>query len=76
VPSPAPCPVNVREVAEAYLMRSLPEEEVEAFEVHYFVCAACVTVLQHTAEYVEAMRTASRTLRSDAQHCKAAHGSS
>jgi hypothetical protein len=59
-------------------MRSLPEEEVEAFEVHYFVCAACATMLQHTAEYVDAMRAAAEKLGSDAQHpasCKAAHGS-
>jgi hypothetical protein len=50
--------VNAKDVAEEYLMRSLPEEEVDAFEVHYFVCAECATMLQHTAEYVDAMRAA------------------
>jgi hypothetical protein len=48
-------------------MRRLPEEEVEAFEVHFFVCADCATLLQHTAEYVDAMRTAAGKLRKDAQ---------
>jgi hypothetical protein len=59
-------------------MRSLPEEEVEAFEVHYFVCADCATMLQHTAEYVDAMRSAAEKLRSGAQHpasCGAHSGS-
>jgi hypothetical protein len=34
-------------------MRSLPEE-VEAFEVHYFACPACATILQKTAVNVDA----------------------
>jgi hypothetical protein len=59
-------------------MRSLLEEEAEAFEVHYFVCADCATMLQHTAECVGAMRDAAGKLLSDAQHpvpCYAADGS-
>jgi hypothetical protein len=35
--------------------------------VHFFVCADCATLLQHTAEYVDAMRTAAGKLRKDAQ---------
>jgi hypothetical protein len=66
VESPGTCPVNLQEVAEAYLMHRLSEEEVEAFEVHYFVCADCATMLQHTAEYVDAMRAAAGKLRADA----------
>jgi hypothetical protein len=59
-------------------MRRLLEEEAEAFELHYFVCADCATMLQHTAEYVEAMRAAAEKLRSDPQHtvaCGAQSGS-
>jgi len=48
------------------MMGSLPEEEVEAFEEHYFVCADCATVVQHTAEYIDAMRAAAEKLSSDA----------
>jgi hypothetical protein len=47
-------------------MRSLPEEEVEAFEIHYFVCADCATMLEHTAECVDAIRAAAEKLRADA----------
>ena len=59
-------------------MRRLLEEEAEAFELHYFVCADCATKLQHTAEYVDAMRAAAEKLGSDAQHpasCYAHNGS-
>ena len=51
------------------MMGSLPEEEVEAFEEHYFVCSDCATMLQHTAEDVDAMRAAAGKLRSDAAPC-------
>lgn len=61
-----PCPVNAQEIAEAYLMHRLPEEQVEAFEEHYFVCSNCATMLQKTAAFVHAMRAAARKLWSDA----------
>jgi hypothetical protein len=64
----APCPPNLHEVAQEYLMRSLPEDEVEAFEVHYFACPACATILQKTAANVEAIRAAALKLRSEAPH--------
>ena len=63
VESPRTCPVNLQEVAEAYLMHRLSEEEVEAFEVHYFACADCATILQKTAACVEAIRAAALKLR-------------
>ena len=47
------------------MMGSLPEEEVEAFEEHYFVCADCATMLQHMAEYVKATHAAAGKLWSD-----------
>ena len=47
------------------MMGRLPEEEVEAFEEHYFVCADCATVVQLTAEYLDAMRAAAEKLWSD-----------
>ena len=60
------------------MMGSLPEEEVEAFEEHYFMCADCATLLQHTAEYLDAMRAAARSVRADAPRSAAfgaGHGS-
>ena len=59
------CPANPEEVAEAYIMGTLRKELVIAFEDHYVTCSQCATVLQKTAEYVEAMRAASRKARSD-----------
>ena len=47
-------------------MHRLPEEQVEAFEEHYFVCSNCATMLQKTAAFVHAMRAAARKLWSDA----------
>ena len=46
-------------------MHSLPEAEVDAFEEHFFVCAACAGVVEKTAEYVEAIHAAARKLRSE-----------
>jgi hypothetical protein len=66
VESPGTCPVNLQVVAEAYLMHRLPEDQVDAFEEHYFACADCATILQKAAVCVEAIRAAALKLRSDA----------
>jgi hypothetical protein len=58
VESPRACPVNLEEVVEAYFMHRLPEEQVNAFEEHYFVCAHCASILQKTGAYVAAIRAA------------------
>jgi anti-sigma factor RsiW len=55
----------VEEVAEAYVMGTLTEEQRTAFEDHYMMCAACAALLQKTAAYVEAMQAAARKLRSE-----------
>ena len=57
------CPANPEEIAEAYVMGTLRKEQVIAFEDHYVTCKQCATVLQKTAEYVEAMRAVSRKAR-------------
>ena len=61
----AKCPGNSEEVAEAYLLHRLTEDQVEAFEEHYFACAECATVIRRVAAYVYAMQAAARKLRSD-----------
>ena len=61
----AKCPGNSEEVAEAYLLHRLTEDQVEAFEEHYFACAECATVIKRVAAYVYAMQAAARKLRSD-----------
>ena len=57
------CPANPAEVAEAYVMGTLQKERMIAFEDHYVTCSQCATVLQKTAEYIEAMRAVSRKVR-------------
>lgn len=59
------CPADPEEIAEAYIMGTLTKEQVVAFEEHYSGCNPCATVLQNTAEYVEAMRAAAKKLCSD-----------
>ena len=59
------CPTNREEIAEGYVMGTLPGDERVAFEDHYLTCADCARVLQETAAYVEAMQAAARKLRSD-----------
>ena len=63
VPPIGPCPANVEEVAEAYVMGTLPEEQRSVFEEHYLACAACTTVLERVAAYIDAMQAAARKLR-------------
>jgi anti-sigma factor RsiW len=48
------------------MMHRLPEDQVEAFEEHYFACNNCATILQRVAAYVDAMRAAARQLWSSA----------
>ena len=59
------CPTGIEEVAEAYVMGTLPKHQAIAFEDHYAACDTCATVLYRTADYVDAMRAAARKLRSE-----------
>jgi hypothetical protein len=59
------CPANPEEVAEAYVIGTLQKEQVIVFEDHYVTCSQCATILHKTAEYIEAMRTVSRKVRSE-----------
>ena len=58
------CPVDLDEVAQGYLLGALPTEQAIAFEDHYATCEACATVLYKAVDYVDAMRAAAKTLRS------------
>ncbi len=61
------CPANPEELAEAYVRGTLSQEQVIAFEDHYVVCNRCATLLEGTAEYVEAMRFAVKKAQNEAQ---------
>ena len=57
------CPAAPDEIAEAYVMGTLPNEQAAAFEDHYVVCNSCATVLETASTYVDAMRSAAKKLR-------------
>ena len=57
------CPVDADEVAEAYLLGTLPRERGTAFEEHYIGCPDCVERLQFTEEFLLAVRPAAAQLR-------------
>jgi anti-sigma factor RsiW len=46
------------EVAEAYILGALNEEQAAAFEDHFVACDTCATVLYKTADFVDAMHAA------------------
>jgi anti-sigma factor RsiW len=60
------CPVDLDEVAQGYVMGTLPTEQAIAFEDHYAACDTCATVLYKTADYADTIRAAARKLRSEA----------
>jgi hypothetical protein len=50
------CPVDRDEIAEAYLLGTLPKERQAAFEEHFIGCPQCGDRLQFTEEFVSAVR--------------------
>jgi hypothetical protein len=57
------CPVEPDEIAEAYLLGSLTEEQCTAFEDHFLGCPRCSERLQFTQDYIEAIRSAAVRLQ-------------
>ena len=51
------CPANPKEIAEAYLLRSLPLDEANQFEEHYYTCSSCAAVVERISHML-AMRRA------------------
>ncbi len=58
------CPVDLDEVAQGYVLGTLPTEQAIAFEDHYLACETCATVLYKTVDYVDVMRAAARKTES------------
>ena len=65
VPELSHCPADREETAEAYLLRSLPLNEVDVFERHYHNCQPCAAVVERV-NCILAMERALERLR--AQH--------
>ena len=62
-PSGGTCPVDIEEVAEAYVLGQLSSEESLAFELHVLTCLSCAQTLEDTRAYIRAMTNAARDLR-------------
>ena len=52
------CPVDPEDMAEQYLLRSLPAAEAERFEEHYMVCESCAEALSAAEDYISSIRIA------------------
>jgi len=56
------CPVDPDEIAESYLLGTLPKERRAAFEEHFIGCPQCGDRLQFTEEFVSAVRRVAAAL--------------
>lgn len=52
------CPLDVVELAEAYLLNRLPAPEAAAFEEHYLACPRCAEILEREQGLHDAIREA------------------
>ena len=58
------CPADAEDVAERYVMESLPDADAAAFEERLLICAACRSAVEEADAYVRAMRAAAAHFRS------------
>jgi hypothetical protein len=70
VPDLNPCPANPEEIAEAYLLRSLPLDEANEFAEHYFACSSCAAVVERIQCILAIERTAERLRASQTSRAK------
>jgi anti-sigma factor RsiW len=57
-----PCSRSPEEVAEEFVLRTLPPEAARAFEDHCRSCERCAATLAETVKYVEAVKRATAQL--------------
>ena len=57
------CPVELSEIAEAYVMNTLGRASAVAFEEHLLMCSRCVAAVEDADRYVRAVRVAAERLR-------------
>ncbi len=66
---PAPCRPDAADVAERYVMGTLPEANAAVFEEHLLLCDACRAAVEQADVYVRAMRGTGREIsESSASH--------
>jgi anti-sigma factor RsiW len=55
-----PCPADLEETPEAFVMKRMDPREAAAYEEHLAHCQACWKVVEMTRAFVQGMRNASR----------------
>ena len=62
-PMSSQCPLDLDEVAEAYILGTLSKAEASAFEKHYIGCPECASRLDFMEDFVASFRQAAERLR-------------
>lgn len=62
------CPNDPEDIAEQYLLHSLPALEAERFEEHYMVCGSCADALSAAEDYISSIRVACLRLANSGLH--------
>jgi anti-sigma factor RsiW len=61
---PLNCPIDAEEIAERYAMAKLGGEDLARFEQHLLTCSRCTELVRQALEFIEAVKSASRELKS------------
>jgi Putative zinc-finger len=57
------CPVEVSDIAEAYVMNTLGRADAAILEEHLIACSRCAAAVEYADHYVRAMKIAAGRLR-------------
>jgi anti-sigma factor RsiW len=57
------CPAALSEIAEAYVMNTLPRADAAVFEEHLITCSRCTAAVEDADHYVRAVKIAAQRLR-------------
>jgi uncharacterized protein with PIN domain len=58
------CPAELSEVAQSYVMNTLPRADTAIFEEHLLTCSRCTAAVEDADHYVRAVKIAAQRLRS------------
>lgn len=50
------CPPNADDLADAYVMRHIPEYEAVPYELHFILCAPCAERVEIALNFIESLR--------------------
>ena len=59
------CPIDIRETAEAYVMKRLSTADALRFAIHCLTCRPCAAATEETESFVRAMKSAASPFKVD-----------